>query len=134
VIIADGFDGYYARKFNEESEFGGNFDMETDSFLAAVMTTLIYLSMDIGPWILVAGYLRYLFVFTLRVLGLHNETSPAMPGAKLIAVLFFITLILPFLFPVHLMWWGLIVGALLIYFSFARELILIVKNKLEGSK
>ena len=130
VIIADGFDGYYARKYNEESAFGAAFDMETDAFLAAVVTTLICIEMGAGIWLLGAGFLRYLFVFAVRILGLHHISPPQMPGARLLAVLFFISLLLPFLFPLEFARWGLIVGAILVYFSFAREFVLIAYIRL----
>ena len=129
VIIADGFDGYYARKLKEESAFGAAFDMETDAFLAAVLTTVIYIYLGADIWLLVAGYLRYIFVFTLRVSGLHKVSTPDMPGARLLAVLFFISLLLPFLFSMEYAGWGLIVGSVLIYFSFARELVLLVRQQ-----
>jgi len=134
VIIADGFDGYYARKFNEESAFGAVFDMETDAFLAAVLTTLIYMQMDIGIWLIGAGFLRYIFVIILRVLGLHKEDAPDMKGARLLAVLFFISLLLPFIFPLEFARWGLIVGAVLVYFSFGREFVLIAQKKLSSGR
>ena len=132
VIIADGLDGYYARKLNEESVFGATFDMETDAFLAAVVTTVICIQMGVGIWLLVAGYLRYLFVFTLRISGLHREPTPHMPGARLLAVLFFISILLPFIFPMKYAGWGLIVGAILVCFSFAREFVLIVTKRFRG--
>jgi len=132
VVIADGFDGYYARKLKEESAFGAAFDMETDAFLAAVVTSVICINMEVGPWLLGAGFLRYLFVFLIRLMRLHKVNPPEMPGARLLAVLFFISLILPFIFPLEYAKWGLVVGVILVYFSFGRELVLIVRTKLSS--
>lgn len=130
VIIADGLDGYYARKFNEESAFGASLDMETDAFMAAVVTMVICIELGAGIWLLGAGFLRHLFVLVVRALGWHNLGAPNMPGAKLLAVLFFVTLLLPFLFHFKYAEWGLIVGAILVCFSFSREFVLLLNKKM----
>ena len=133
VIIADGIDGYYARKLNEESAFGAAFDMETDAFMAALVTTVISIYLGVGVWLLVAGFLRYMFVLLVKILGWHDLGTPHMPGAKLLAVLFFISLLLPFLLPLEYAKWGLMTGAMLVCFSFLREIVLLSLRRMSGS-
>lgn len=144
VIIADGLDGYLARKYKLESDFGALFDMETDAFLTAAVSTVIVLYFDFGVIpavvILFAGYLRYLFVLTLRILRFHDVEKPHMPYAKILAVIYFISLTVPFLltFPItsdFASWnlgfgtWSLYLGAFCVIVSFAYEFILILRGK-----
>lgn len=65
VLVADGWDGWLARKRNEVSEFGEYFDKESDAFFVLVLCLLAYTQALAGAWILIPGLLRYLFVLTL---------------------------------------------------------------------
>ena len=42
--------------------FGGRFDMELDSFVMLVLAALVWRSGQVGPWVIVVGLPRYLFV------------------------------------------------------------------------
>lgn len=130
VMILDGLDGMLARKFKKETKFGEYFDMEVDALLASLLSVLVYKHFDIGFWILLAGAMRYIFVTIKFLLGLDNValTIP-MPGSRLIAVVFFSTLLAAFVFPIDIARWLLIPGCSLIFFSFGREFILIIKQK-----
>ena len=44
------------------SAFGARFDMETDALLIQVLAILAWQYGKAGPWVLVSGLLRYLFV------------------------------------------------------------------------
>lgn len=58
----DGLDGWLARRHGTVSGFGARFDMETDALLIAVLSVLVWELGRAGPWILLAGLMRYLFV------------------------------------------------------------------------
>ncbi len=58
----DGVDGHLARRFGWASPFGARFDMEIDALLVAVLAILLWSLDKAGPWVLAAGFLRYLFV------------------------------------------------------------------------
>ncbi len=58
----DGVDGWIARRTKTTSEFGARFDMETDALLILVLAALVASYGKAGPWIIVAGLLRYVFV------------------------------------------------------------------------
>ena len=62
AFLLDGVDGWIARKRQECSRFGARFDMETDALFLLVLSLMVYGAGKAGPWILVAGLLRYLFV------------------------------------------------------------------------
>lgn len=67
ALLLDGFDGWVARRGGWVSEFGTRFDLESDAFFLAVLSCLAVDQGALGPWILLAGALRYLFVAAGRV-------------------------------------------------------------------
>ena len=62
AMVCDGIDGYVARRTGTCTAFGARFDMELDSFLALGLSILVWRSGKVGPWILLIGAFRYLFV------------------------------------------------------------------------
>lgn len=62
LILLDGVDGFLARREKLSSDFGARFDMETDAFLALVISLLIWESERAGIWVLGLGLMRYAFV------------------------------------------------------------------------
>jgi len=62
ALALDGVDGWLARRFSVASDFGARFDMETDALLLLVLAGLTWHYEKAGPWILLAGLMRYLFV------------------------------------------------------------------------
>ena len=62
AMVLDGVDGRIARKTDTHTAFGARFDMELDAFLLLVLSVLVWLSGKVGPWVILIGALRYLFV------------------------------------------------------------------------
>ena len=62
VVLLDGVDGWLARRTRMSSAFGARFDMEIDALLILVLAILAWQYGKAGPWVLVSGLLRYLFV------------------------------------------------------------------------
>ena len=62
LLVADGCDGWLARRLHEASEFGEYFDKETDAFFVLILSVAITSTQRLGHWILTVGLLRYLFV------------------------------------------------------------------------
>ena len=58
----DGVDGWTARRTGSATVFGARFDMELDAFLILVLAALVWRSGRVGPWVLLLGLPRYLFV------------------------------------------------------------------------
>jgi phosphatidylglycerophosphate synthase len=59
---ADLADGVLARRSGLASRFGARFDMEVDALLMLVLSILAWRGAGVGPWIVLAGLLRYAFV------------------------------------------------------------------------
>ena len=62
ALALDGVDGWLARRRRIASAFGARFDMEADALLVLGLSLAVLASGRAGPWVLVAGALRYAFV------------------------------------------------------------------------
>ena len=62
VTFLDFFDGWFARRTNMSSAFGARFDMEVDALLIQVLAILVWAHGKAGPWAILSGLLRYIFV------------------------------------------------------------------------
>ncbi|WP_265564561.1 CDP-alcohol phosphatidyltransferase family protein [Streptomyces hygroscopicus] len=77
ALILDGVDGKVARRTGTSTALGARFDMEVDAFLILVLS--VYVSMSLGPWVLLIGAMRYVFVAAAKVLPwLNGELPPSM--------------------------------------------------------
>ncbi len=95
ILILDGFDGYFARKYKTSSEFGAHFDMETDAFFIALLTSILYSRGLVPVWILIPGFLRYFYVLLLSIIGWDHIQEPKSNHARIIAILVFSALFTP---------------------------------------
>ena len=66
ALALDGVDGWAARRWQCESEFGARFDMELDAFLILVLCALLWVLGKAGIWVFAIGTMRYLFVVAMR--------------------------------------------------------------------
>jgi len=62
ALVLDSVDGPVARRTRTESALGARFDMEVDALLILALSALVWQSGKTGPWVLLIGGLRYLFV------------------------------------------------------------------------
>jgi phosphatidylglycerophosphate synthase len=60
ALAADLVDGWVARRTGSATELGARFDGEVDAFLLLVLS--LYVARDFGPWVLLIGAARYLFM------------------------------------------------------------------------
>lgn len=87
ALTLDGFDGYLARRFDQESEFGAKFDMEVDAFLIFILSCAALVLDKAGPWVLLIGAMRYLFVLAQWFLPALNHPLEPSFRRKLVCVL-----------------------------------------------
>lgn len=120
VLIADGFDGWAARKRNESSEFGEYFDKETDAFFMLVLCLLAYFQQKAGAWIILPGLLRYLFVVVLVWLKPEIKKEYRSRWARVIYVTMVIALLGVFITPAWFYNPLLAAGTTGIFLSFAH--------------
>ncbi|MYV48369.1 CDP-alcohol phosphatidyltransferase family protein [Streptomyces sp. SID2888] len=83
ALILDGVDGKVARRTGTATALGARFDMEVDAFLILVLS--VYVSMSLGPWVLLIGTMRYVFVAAARLLPWLNGQLPPSTARKAVA-------------------------------------------------
>src|SRR6185503_9790696 len=62
ISVLDGVDGWLARRFRVASAFGARFDMEIDALLILMLSILVSEFGKAGPWVMLSGLLRYIFI------------------------------------------------------------------------
>jgi phosphatidylglycerophosphate synthase len=128
LVAFDALDGFVARKTNTVSEFGAWFDMETDAFYVALMGVILYQSGLIGAWILIPGFLRYVYSLGVWLFGVSEKQETSSKFGKYIAGLMFVSLPLPFIIPLNIASVILMIATAAIIFSFGRSTILLINT------
>jgi phosphatidylglycerophosphate synthase len=128
IISLDGLDGYLARKYKTESEFGAFLDMETDAFFVASMSYMVYMIHPNFLIFLFPGLLRYLYLVIIHVLGLYGKKESFHPFSKWFAVAYFVAVITSFLLPLSLSFYLTLVAGLGIVFSFSYSFVKLIRS------
>ncbi len=103
------------------SEFGEMFDKEIDAFFLLIICMIIIDKDLLGPWILIAGLLRYLFVLLLRWKRPGVQKEIKSNQARLIYIIVMGALLISLL-PSDVIRVSLAVGATaLITYSFSAD-------------
>jgi CDP-diacylglycerol--serine O-phosphatidyltransferase len=84
AVVADGFDGYFARKSKTESEFGMNFDSLSDCVSFGVAPALLIYSY-VGYWWIVVVSVLYLAAGVMR-LARYNVSFKEMEEGTFVGV------------------------------------------------
>ncbi|MEV0975250.1 CDP-alcohol phosphatidyltransferase family protein [Streptomyces sp. NPDC049915] len=92
ALLLDGVDGKVARRTGTTTALGARFDMEVDAFLILVLS--VYVALDFGPWVLLIGAMRYVFVAAARVWPWLTAPLPPSTARKTVAALQGILLLL----------------------------------------
>lgn len=85
ALILDGVDGRVARRTGTSTPLGARFDMEVDAFLILVLS--VYVALDLGPWVLLIGGMRYVFVAAARAWPWLTAPLPPSTARKTVAAL-----------------------------------------------
>lgn len=125
AAIADACDGPLARRSGLSSRFGARFDMEVDALLILVLSLLAWRAAGLGPWILMAGALRYAFVAAGGAFPWLRADLPPRRRRQAVCVVQIVTLILALVPGIA---WTLgtaaaAVGLLLLSWSFAADVV-----------
>ena len=83
ALVLDGVDGAVARRTGTASAFGARFDMEVDAFLILVLS--VHVARELGPWVLLIGAARYLFVAAGWLVPWMRATLPPRYWRKPVA-------------------------------------------------
>src|SRR5262249_48183121 len=74
ALVLDLVDGWVARRTATVTELGARFDGEVDAFLILVLS--VYVASSFGPWVLLIGTARYLFLAAERTLAWMRAPLP----------------------------------------------------------
>ncbi|MFF7468016.1 CDP-alcohol phosphatidyltransferase family protein [Streptomyces sp. NPDC008092] len=128
ALILDGVDGKVARRTGTSTALGARFDMEVDAFLILVLS--VYVSTQLGPWVLLIGGMRYAFVAAAKAAPWLNAPLPHSMARKTVAAMQGICLLLAGadLLP-HLANLGVVLLALgSLVWSFGRDVLWLWRN------
>ncbi|SMC53164.1 CDP-alcohol phosphatidyltransferase family protein [Rhizobium sp. RU36D] len=137
VLIAlalDGVDGYLARRYQQESELGARFDMEVDALLIFCLAAAALLLDKAGPWVLLIGAMRYLFVLAQYPLPQLNGALPPSFRRKAICVVqvsVLCLILVPGIAPPVSSWLAAMALGLLTY-SFAVDSLFLLRRQDRG--
>ncbi|MFI1001822.1 CDP-alcohol phosphatidyltransferase family protein [Streptomyces galbus] len=85
ALVLDGVDGKVARRTGTSTALGARFDMEVDAFLILVLS--VYVSTQVGPWVLLIGGMRYAFVAAAWLAPWLDAPLPPSVARKTVAAL-----------------------------------------------
>lgn len=122
TLIADGLDGYFARKYNTVSAFGDCFDKETDAFFVLAYGVLICDKGLAGAWVLMPGLLRYMYVIMLSLVKVKPKVPNPSFRRQFIGMWLMGTLLAPFVISPLVYIPGLIFAIAIVMYSFAVDL------------
>lgn len=94
ATLLDGVDGWLARRTRMTSAFGARFDMETDAALIQVLAILAWQHGKAGPWVILSGLLRYLFVAAGWCWPWMRQPLPPTERGKVVCVVQIVVLLL----------------------------------------
>ncbi len=86
AMLLDSLDGRVARRTGTTSAIGARFDMELDAFLMLALSLFVLQSGKVGPWVILIGALRYLFVGAGWVWRELSEELPESQRRKTVCV------------------------------------------------
>jgi phosphatidylglycerophosphate synthase len=83
ALIGDAIDGQIARRTGCATSLGARFDMEVDAFLILVLS--VFVGHFLGPWVILMGAMRYVFVAASWVLPWLKAPLPHSMARKTVA-------------------------------------------------
>lgn len=86
TLSLDGLDGPLARRSGLVGPWGARFDMEVDAIFALLLAAVAWRSGTAGPWILLLGGMRYLFVLGAFAFPWLGGPLPARLRRKAVCV------------------------------------------------
>ena len=131
ALILDGVDGWLARRGRMASAFGARFDMEADGLLVMGLSLAVLASGRAGPWVLVAGALRYIFVAGGALWPALRAPLPASFRRKAVCVAIGVALVIALVPALPATAAGILAGAgvLALVYSFAVDTVWLLRQQ-----
>ena len=135
ALCLDGVDGYLARRLGQVSGFGARFDLETDALTMMALALLVWATNQAGPWVLLSGLMRYIFVMGGWLWPALAMPLPPRKRRQTLCVVQMVALILALIPSVPPFGASLLClfGLSLLGYSFAADLVwLVSRARMEG--
>jgi phosphatidylglycerophosphate synthase len=129
ILIADGLDGYYARKHHTVSEFGDFFDKETDAFFVLAFCVILMEQELIGKWVLIPGLMRYAFVLILYLFHIEHLSLSKSFRRQFVGMWFMGTIMACFVLPTPIYTAGIIFATTMLTYSFMKDIFLMIRQQ-----
>ncbi|WPP51643.1 CDP-alcohol phosphatidyltransferase family protein [Catalinimonas niigatensis] len=129
ILIADGLDGYYARKYHTVSEFGDFFDKETDAFFVLAFCVILIEQGLIGKWVLLPGLMRYAFVLILYLFNIEHISLGKSFRRQFLGMWFMGTIMACFVLPTPIYTAGMIFATTMLAYSFMKDIFLMIRQR-----
>ena len=121
ILVLDGLDGYYARKYDTVSAFGDIFDKEVDALFVLTFGVLIVDKHLAGSWIVLPGLLRYGYVVGLSFLDRQPSPTGKSFRRQFVGMWLMGTLLAPFVLPPIVYRLGLVFATAIVLLSFTID-------------
>jgi phosphatidylglycerophosphate synthase len=130
VYAFDGVDGWIARRRGEASEFGAQFDMETDSHVVMLLCVYLVVYVGYGPWVLAIGAMRYVYVLSRWALSVREVRERRSSWGRIMYSLVSLSLALACVSQWRTVAQPLVAAALLaLVWSFAPDFIALSRSR-----
>jgi phosphatidylglycerophosphate synthase len=87
VVTLDGVDGWAARRFEIQGEFGARYDTAVDSLFTLGLSCLLLCRGVLGGWVLLAGLWHYVYVLSVLIFPSEREAKRSLLGASVFVAL-----------------------------------------------
>lgn len=102
LLLLDAMDGYLARRLEDTSFLGAEFDKAVDAYLVLMLSACAYTAGRVGPWIVLAGSLRYVYVLAEPLIRTPGARTPRSLRARVCFVAALVGLLAAYLPLPHL--------------------------------
>ncbi len=133
IFVLDWLDGFFARKLNEETKFGEEFDQEVDNLLILVLAVSIIVEHEKMYFLILIPILRYIFTFMKKYYYWMRRNLYVSSRRRYVCGISIILLILSNLstLPFSLIELLCIISILLVFVSFMIDILWLYRRKHE---
>jgi uncharacterized protein (TIRG00374 family) len=120
-ILLDVADGWLARRNNQSSKFGAQYDVETDALLVLTLSVILFTRHIAGAWVLTAGFLRYLYVLAPAIIPAAGRDLPRSRHGRFIYVLMIVCFMFALIVSAPLNTYLVLIGTVAVSGSFLHS-------------
>lgn len=121
ILLLDGVDGWLARRSGMSSDFGARYDTEVDALFVLALAFALYQRGLAGPWILLSGLWRYLYVLAPLLLPTPVGEAPRSIYYRVAYLLMIVSFVFALVVPSAAAFFLSLLGTVIISVSFLHS-------------